>query len=219
MNNKEMLYIKQNGECYIDKDCKWSGISPTKLNNNENLKMIYDKIYYRAYDENNNFVGIYPKEVLHSKDISLYHETVWMWITDETGRVLIQKRAATKKFLPGKWDISCAGHIELFETPECAAARELEEELGLDMARDLLQNEKMFKYKSEWLHEFSYNYFMQINSSTTSIRKCDAEVGDVKFVTLNELQRIIFSEDFVPHDIEYKRKVLNELKSRINKDK
>lgn len=23
MNDKKMLYIKQNGECYIDKDCKW----------------------------------------------------------------------------------------------------------------------------------------------------------------------------------------------------
>lgn len=181
--------------------------------------MIYDRIYYRAYDENNNYVGLYPKEVLHSKDTSLYHETVWMWITDETGRVLIQKRAATKKFLPGKWDISCAGHIEFFETSEYAAARELEEELGLDMTRDLLQNEKMFKYKSEWLHEFSYNYFMQIDSKVTSIRKCDAEVDDIKFVSLDELQRIIYSEDFVPHDIEYKRKVLNELKNRINKDK
>ena len=181
--------------------------------------MIYDKIYYRAYDENNNYVGLYPKEVLHSKDTSLYHETVWMWITDETGRVLIQKRAATKKFLPGKWDISCAGHIEFFETSEYAAARELEEELGLDMTRDLLQNEKMFKYKSEWLHEFSYNYFMQIDSKVTSIRKCDAEVDDVKFVSLCELQRIIYSEDFVPHDIEYKRKVLTELNNRIHKSK
>lgn len=181
--------------------------------------MKYDKVCYKAYDENNNYVGIYPKEVLHSKDTTLYHETVWMWITDETGRVLIQKRAATKKFLPGKWDISCAGHIELFETPECAAARELEEELGLDMTLDLLQNEKMFKYKSEWLHEFSYNYFMQLDSNVTFIRKCDAEVDDVKFVSLCELQRIIYSEDFVPHDIEYKRMVLNELNNRINKNK
>lgn len=180
--------------------------------------MIYDKIYCRAYDENSNFVGLYPKEILHSKDTSLYHETVWMWITDETGRVLIQKRASTKKFLPGKWDISCAGHIEFSETSEYAAARELDEELGIDMTRDLLQNEKMFKYKSEWLHEFSYNYFMQINSNTTSIRKCDAEVDDVKFVTLEELERIMYSEDFVPHDIEYKCKVLDELKNRIHKD-
>ena len=87
------------------------------------------------------------------------------------------------------------------------------------MARDLLQNEKMFKYKSEWLHEFSYNYFMQIDSKVTSIRKCDAEVDDVKFVSLCELQRIIYSEDFVPHDTEYKRKVLTELNNRIHKSK
>lgn len=26
MKNKEMLYIKQNSECYIDKDCKWRDI-------------------------------------------------------------------------------------------------------------------------------------------------------------------------------------------------
>lgn len=26
MNDKEILYIKQNGECYIDKNCKWKNI-------------------------------------------------------------------------------------------------------------------------------------------------------------------------------------------------
>ena len=26
MKNKEMLYTKQNGDCYIDKDCKWGKI-------------------------------------------------------------------------------------------------------------------------------------------------------------------------------------------------
>ena len=26
MKNKEMLYIKQNGDCYIDKDCKWGNV-------------------------------------------------------------------------------------------------------------------------------------------------------------------------------------------------
>ena len=27
MKNKEMLYIKQNGDCYIDKDCKWGNMN------------------------------------------------------------------------------------------------------------------------------------------------------------------------------------------------
>ena len=71
MNDKEMLYIKQNGECYINKDCKWRNndkekqiekitkiIEEVKLYGNDNYerkisydsgltlaKEIYDKLF------------------------------------------------------------------------------------------------------------------------------------------------------------------------------
>ena len=41
MKNKEMLYIRQNGDCYIDKDCKW-GNKNQKESPNKNIIDVTD---------------------------------------------------------------------------------------------------------------------------------------------------------------------------------
>ncbi len=51
------------------------------------------------------------------------------------GKVLIGKRADTKSFLPGKWELP-GGHIEFGETIEKGLVRELKEEFNIDIALD-----------------------------------------------------------------------------------
>lgn len=46
--------------------------------------------------------------------------------------ILVAKRAATKKFLPGKYELP-GGHIDYGENPEDGLKRELLEELGFDV--------------------------------------------------------------------------------------
>lgn len=50
-------------------------------------------------------------------------------IQDERHRVYVQRRSASRRLLPGIWDI-VGGHLEAGETPEQALAREVEEETG-----------------------------------------------------------------------------------------
>ena len=59
------------------------------------------------------------------------NSAVHIWLTDDQGGLLLQKRSEFKDTFPGRWDVSCGGHIESGDEAFPTAVRELEEELGL----------------------------------------------------------------------------------------
>ena len=65
-----------------------------------------------------------------------YHATVHIWIFTTNKKILLQKRALTKKVFPGLWDISVAGHIGAGESVLNAAKREVFEEIGLELSEE-----------------------------------------------------------------------------------
>ncbi|MGK0446340.1 MAG: isopentenyldiphosphate isomerase [Polaribacter sp.] len=69
-----------------------------------------------------------------------FHATVHIWLFTSDKKVLLQKRALTKKVFPGIWDISVAGHIGAGEEILEAAKREIFEEIGLELEeKDLIK--------------------------------------------------------------------------------
>ena len=69
-----------------------------------------------------------------------FHATVHIWLFTSDEKILLQKRALTKKVFPGLWDISVAGHIGAGEEILVAAKREVFEEIGLNIeAKDLIK--------------------------------------------------------------------------------
>ena len=56
-----------------------------------------------------------------------WHRSVHIWIADGDGRLLCQLRGLDKDTHPGRWDVSCAGHITAGDGSLDTAARELEE--------------------------------------------------------------------------------------------
>ncbi|TMM28605.1 NUDIX domain-containing protein [Polaribacter aestuariivivens] len=65
-----------------------------------------------------------------------FHATVHIWLFTKDEKVLLQKRAMTKKVFPGLWDISVAGHIAAGETILASAKREVFEEIGLKLQEE-----------------------------------------------------------------------------------
>jgi len=63
-----------------------------------------------------------------------WHRAVHVLVFDEHGRLFLQKRSMKKDTSPGLWDSSCSGHLDVGETYDAAAVRELGEELGLSVA-------------------------------------------------------------------------------------
>ena len=60
-----------------------------------------------------------------------FHATAHIWFFTSDEKILLQKRALTKKVFPGIWDISVAGHIGAGEEVLEGAKREVFEEIGL----------------------------------------------------------------------------------------
>jgi isopentenyl-diphosphate delta-isomerase len=91
-------------------------------------------------DDANRFVRWEDRRTIHEQQ--LVHRSIHVVLFDATGRLLIQRRHATKQTYPRSWDVSCAGHVEesdylggpddrLDEVYAAVAAREVHEELGV----------------------------------------------------------------------------------------
>lgn len=55
-----------------------------------------------------------------------------VFLVNDKGDLLIQKRSDNHRALPGRWDQTAAGHVDKGENYEQAAYRELMEEMGID---------------------------------------------------------------------------------------
>lgn len=83
-------------------------------------------------DENDEVLGVRRRGDIHA--LGLLHRAVHVLVFDARGRLYLQRRSANKDTHPGKWTASASGHVDPDEDYAEAAARELQEELGLSLA-------------------------------------------------------------------------------------
>lgn len=95
-------------------------------------------------DEADRPVAVLPKLDAHLN--GALHRAVSVFITDGSGRVLLQQRAAGKYHSSGLWTNTCCGHPRPDEDPLDAAARRLVDEMGIRCA---LLPAGTFRYRAE----------------------------------------------------------------------
>jgi isopentenyl-diphosphate delta-isomerase len=139
-------------------------------------------------DESNRALGAAPKQAIHLQ--GLLHRAFSIFMVDDRGRILLQKRNPHKYHSGGLWANSCCGHPRPGERTVTAARRRLDEELGVG---DPLRFGFFARYQAELDHgmrenEFVYVYFGRLKSQT---RPAAAEIADLEFVSLRELSRRI----------------------------
>jgi len=88
--------------------------------------------HFQVVDQRDVPVGPAPRSQVHANN--LLHRAVHVLILNSRGEVFLQLRARSKDRHPLKWDSSAAGHVNAGEAYETTAARELEEELGIQTA-------------------------------------------------------------------------------------
>ena len=88
-----------------------------------------DDELFDVVDENNEVIGQEKRAVVHATD--LRHRAMHLFAYNKRGDLFLQKRSLLKDSCPGLWDSSAAGHLDVGESYEACAVRELDEELGV----------------------------------------------------------------------------------------
>ncbi len=124
-----------------------------------------------------------------------YHLVVHVWIIDENGWVLVQRRSASVGWMPGLWAATGGSAIQ-GEDSITAAIRETQEELGLkiypEQFRLYLRQKRQNDFTDIWIVNGNRAEF-------ASLTLCE-EVADAGWFTPAELISMIESGDFVKYD-------------------
>lgn len=116
------------GEHKVEKPTVWQSLQAL-----QGLPFFYGKAgkmeIWDLYDESRRPLGRTARrdEPLQPGE---YHVVVGIWVFDGKGHILLTRRDASKRYMPGKWE-NTGGHVVSGEDSRAAAARELWEETGI----------------------------------------------------------------------------------------
>ncbi len=142
-------------------------------------------------DENDNVIGLQPKSKFN--DGKLIHRSSYLLLLNSKGELLLQKRALSKKWHPGKWTFPVAGTVG-DETYEDCIRREIREAFG-----------KVMNFKTL----FKYRHFDKVDKAFKMVFLAKAEANEITFnknysanhawIAINELEEEINnSEKYAP---------------------
>jgi isopentenyldiphosphate isomerase len=153
-------------------------------------------------DEEGREISKASRTVCHDGTSKLLHPVVHMHLFNNEGEIFLQKRAASKDILPGKWDTSVGGHIRPGEPVEDALKREVKEEIGLK--NFIFQPVKIYIWESEREREYVYS-FRGSSENTPEINPEEVEAG--RFWSIREIHENLGKNIFTPN-FEYEFKYI-----------
>jgi isopentenyl-diphosphate delta-isomerase type 1 len=137
---------------------------------------------FDVVDEDDNIIGKAPREQCH-KNPKLIHRSAGVLLFNSKGEFLIQKRSMKKDTNPGTWTISAWGHLDIGESYEHAAAREMKEELGA--SADL-----KFAWKAVFRASYETEIYVAFIAISDGPFKTDPdEVSGLEFISIDKLKK------------------------------
>jgi 16S rRNA (adenine1518-N6/adenine1519-N6)-dimethyltransferase len=85
---------------------------------------------FDVVNDRDEIVGRQSRREVHR--LGLKHRAVHVVLFNGRGEIFLQKRSMKKDCFPGAWDSSASGHLDVGESYDACAVRELREELGLE---------------------------------------------------------------------------------------
>jgi len=171
-------------------------------------------------DEKDNIIGEDTRENIHKK--GLLRREVHVWLYNNEGGVLFQKRALNKDTFPGLLDASIGGHVELNETYEEAAIKEAKEETDIMIDNNKLI--KIIKTKSKSYDKitnttnnvFRIVYAYKFNGVIKDIKREQGKAIKFEFWSINKIINLSPKETnkFIPSILK-KRLIFEKIKKLI----
>ena len=135
--------------------------------------------------EKDEILGVMEKMQAHEN--GLLHRAFSVFLFNEKGEMLLQKRASTKYHSPNQWTNAVCSHPRIHETYIEGAKRRLKEELGIETE---ITPKFHFIYKADvgqnlWEHELDHVFTGDFNGA---VKMNPDEVSEVRYVTMQDLE-------------------------------
>ena len=160
--------------------------------------------------ENDDVLGLMDKMQAHEN--GLLHRAFSVFLFNDKGEVLLQKRASDKYHSPDQWTNAVCSHPRAEETYREGAQRRLMEELGIEAE---ITPKFHFIYKADvggnlWEHELDHVFTGTYNGDFSLNAE---EVSEIRYVTMEALDEEISSNP--KHFTEWFKIILGEYKDRL----
>ncbi len=137
-------------------------------------------------NENDEVKGLMEKMQAHRT--GLLHRAFSVFLFNNQGEMLLQKRASNKYHSPDQWTNAVCSHPRDGETYKDAAIRRLKEELGIDVE---LNHKFFFIYKANvgdglWEHELDHVF---VGNYEGEFSLNPDEVSEVRYIAQDQLDK------------------------------
>ncbi|MDX1515392.1 MAG: isopentenyl-diphosphate Delta-isomerase [Woeseiaceae bacterium] len=138
-------------------------------------------------DEHDNEIGHLSKAACHDGD-GVLHRAFSVFLFDDRGRLLLQRRAATKRLWPGYWSNSCCSHPRRGESLATATSRRLADELNVTAE---LEHVYRFRYQARFdqggsEHELCHVF---VGRFEAEVEPNASEIDAIRLLSVDEVER------------------------------
>ncbi len=132
-------------------------------------------------DRNDVSVGHLSKARCHDGP-GVLHRAFSLFLFNEAGELLLQKRSAQKRLWPGFWSNSCCSHPRRGETMDVATRRRLSDELNFVTELEYVYQ---FCYTASYGDAGSENELCHVylGKATSDVRPNQSEIESVRFLS------------------------------------
>lgn len=116
------------------------------------------------------------------------------------GKLFVARRADTKKFLPGKYELP-GGHIEFGETMEDGLRREIMEEFGFDVIIGEPFHAFTYTRDAGTVHSIEVDYFVTLADLNQEIKLNPEEHSQFHWISQEEVLNFFEADDEECHAI------------------
>lgn len=135
-------------------------------------------------DKNGAVIGHAPiKEAIEKE---LVRRVVRVLVFNNNRELFLQLRAPDSKSFPSHWDVSAGGHVDVGETDDHAAVRELAEEIGITGVP--LEKIDRYYFEEEEKGKFLASYDILYKTTCEEVSIDNDEVTGGRWISLEDLE-------------------------------
>ncbi len=142
-----------------------------------------------AVDEHDQPVGVMPRA--RAKADNHWTRSAHVWVYNADGQILCHKRSLSKDRSPGLWTSSLGGHLSPDEDYTAAAAREVAEEIGIELLTGNLTLYKILKIPHG--RDYGAIFGAQSEADSAGLKFDPAEIDQLCWYDTTQLRQVIHS--------------------------